>query len=259
MILPPAPAQYVRDIWQGILEIVRKADVENLKTNKNIRLQSGVTYYIRQPNGTEVAFSINDSGAWVTPSGGGGGLSDGDKGDITVSGVGTVWTIDPDVVSFAKMQNISAVSRLLGRGSAAGAGDPEEIVLGTNLSMSGTTLNAAAGAGNFGTAVLNFGAFPGATDASVAVTGQAGILAGSVVNAWLRPTASADHTADEHLVESLKVLAGNIVPGTGFTIYGLNTSEISEEPLGWTGANKAGKAGQGTRLYGQWNVAWVWN
>lgn len=55
-----------------------------------------------------------------------GGVSDGDKGDITVSAGGTVWTIDNDVVTYAKMQNVSATDRLLGR-SSVGAGDVEEI------------------------------------------------------------------------------------------------------------------------------------
>lgn len=56
------------------------------------------------------------------------GLSDGDKGDITVSGSGATWTIDNDVVTYAKMQNVSATDKLLGR-STAGAGDVEEIPL----------------------------------------------------------------------------------------------------------------------------------
>jgi hypothetical protein len=49
--------------------------------------------------------------------------------------------IDNDAVTYAKIQNVSAASRLLGRGSAGGAGDTEEISLGTGLSLSGTTLS----------------------------------------------------------------------------------------------------------------------
>ena len=41
------------------------------------------------------------------------------------------------------MQNVSATNTLLGR-ATAGAGVVEEITLGTGLSFSGTTLNAAA-------------------------------------------------------------------------------------------------------------------
>jgi hypothetical protein len=76
---------------------------------------------------------------------GGSGLSDGDYGDVTVSSGGTAIAIDSGAVTYAKMQDVSAASRLIGRGSAAGSGDPEEITLGTGLSMSGTMLNATGG------------------------------------------------------------------------------------------------------------------
>ena len=53
--------------------------------------------------------------------------------------------IDNDAVTYAKMQNVSAASRLLGRGSAGGAGDVEEITLGSGLTMTATSLSASGG------------------------------------------------------------------------------------------------------------------
>lgn len=49
---------------------------------------------------------VSVSGAWVA-LGGGGGVSDGDYGDITVSGAGTVWTIDSGAVDATEVANLA--------------------------------------------------------------------------------------------------------------------------------------------------------
>lgn len=67
---------------------------------------------------------LRADGTWAAPPGTG-GVTDGDKTDITVSGSGATWTIDNDVVTFAKMLNI-ATARILGR-TTAGTGDIEEL------------------------------------------------------------------------------------------------------------------------------------
>ena len=77
-------------------------------------------------------------------------------GDVTAASGGNATTIANGAVTYAKMQNVSAASLLLGRGSAAGAGAPQEITLGTNLTMSGTTLNAGGGGGSITVNVQKF-------------------------------------------------------------------------------------------------------
>jgi hypothetical protein len=77
----------------------------------------------------------------VTFTGSGGGVSDGDKGDITVTASGATWTIDNGVVTYAKMQDVSATSRILGR-IAAGAGDVEELTAANVLTIIGVEAGA---------------------------------------------------------------------------------------------------------------------
>lgn len=92
--------------------------------------------------GTGVTLTATDQSAQgkvevVIDASSGSGISDGDYGDVTVSGGGTALTIDNDVVTFAKMQNI-ATDKLLGR-DTAGTGDPEQIDTSTALDWIGST------------------------------------------------------------------------------------------------------------------------
>lgn len=108
-----------------------------------------------------------------------------------------------------------------------------------------------------GITTINFGAFPGAAYSSVAVTGQAGIVAGSLVEAWIRPVATGSHTADEHLVDPPRVIAGDIIAGTGFTIHGF--IEDFHQITRLEGSPEGGLNNNAPLCFGQWTVAWCWN
>jgi hypothetical protein len=66
---------------------------------------------------------------------------------IAASAVTTTKIADANV-TYAKIQDVSAASRLLGRGSSSGAGDVQEITLGSGLTMTGTSLAASGGSGD---------------------------------------------------------------------------------------------------------------
>ena len=67
---------------------------------------------------------------WLKSGGSGTGVTDGNKTDITVSGIGTVWSINNNVVTDAKLRQSSGVS-LIGR-SANSTGNVADIVASTN-------------------------------------------------------------------------------------------------------------------------------
>jgi hypothetical protein len=129
-------------------------------------------------------------------------------GDVTAGpGSGSqASTIANNAVTYAKIQDVSAASRLLGRGSASGAGDAQEITLGTNLSMSGTTLNATGGGGGIG----------GST--------------GSTDNAILRADGTGGSTLQSSLVEIAD--SGMVSSPTGFEVVPADSTVWRSQLIG---------------------------
>jgi hypothetical protein len=89
--------------------------------------------------------------------------------------------------------------------------------------------------GGAGRSVVDFGA--GKSLVSVSVAAPA-ILSTSVIVAQVAAIATANHSADEHLVEDLEVRAGAPVQGVGFTLYARTRA---------------------VKLYGKYTLAWTWS
>lgn len=88
-----------------------------------------------------------------------------------------------------------------------------------------------------GSAIIDFGAWPGSPETSISITGQFSISSNSFLSANLLAQDTDDHSADEVWVDPPTITAGNVVAGSGFTIYA--------------------QAHTGN-LYGKYPVNWIW-
>ncbi|MCU0829394.1 MAG: DUF2793 domain-containing protein [Tabrizicola sp.] len=133
------------------------------------------------------------SGGLTLPVGGGGGVTDGDKGDITVSGGGATWTIDAGVVSLSKLASM-ATDSFLGR-DTSGTGAPEVL----SPAQARGILNVADGAtANATDAALRDRATHTGTQAASTITGLAAVAtSGSAtdLSAGTLPAARFNDTA----------------------------------------------------------------
>jgi hypothetical protein len=90
-----------------------------------------------------------------------------------------------------------------------------------------------------GTAILDFGAAPGSNEASVTVTGQALIGAGSKAEAYvMSDDTTTDHTANDHryFAALAGLSCGTPTAATGFTIHARSIEKLT----------------------GQFQTRWVW-
>jgi hypothetical protein len=149
-------------------------------------------------------------------------------GDVTTVAGALGTTIANSAVTYAKMQNASAASLLLGRGSAAGAGVVQEITLGAGLTMTGQVLSANAASG----VTYN----PGAQQATVATTGanylfDVAYSAGAVAQSDLGARISSTNTS-AGINSSATALTLNATATAGGTATGLviNTSGGAAQP-----------------------------
>jgi hypothetical protein len=187
----------------------------------------------RDTSGTGVVEELTVGGG-VEFTGSGGIQTSAFTGDVTKAAGGTAQTIATSAVTYAKIQDISAASRLLGRGAGAGAGVAQEISLGTGLSMSGTTLSSTA-AGSVtsvdasgGTTGLAFSGGPVTTTGTLTLAGTLDVAnggtgattaAGALTSLGAYPNSNpAGYTANAGTVTNVSASGGaNISVATGST------------------------------------------
>lgn len=137
----------------------------------------------------------------------------------------TVGTYNVALGAYSSTQNFD-YSIVLGRGAQATGSNQARF--GSAAYTTSTYLygqlyvnDAVADNAIMGSSIIDFGGAPGTNQVELVVTGLTSITANSVPKAWLNYEASPSHTADEHLLlnQFMSVMAGNVVPGVGFTIY----------------------------------------
>jgi len=154
----------------GAVSALGATDVLDMlgSTQGNILYRNGTVWTALAPGTAGQVLQTGGVGAnpsWAT----GVLVTDGDKGSITVSSSGTVWTLDDAAVTLAKMANLSQY-QLIGR-SSSGSGVPQAVSTSADVyTMLGSANNSAIR--------TNIGLGTIATQASSSVTVTGGSVTG---------------------------------------------------------------------------------
>lgn len=133
-------------ITRGTSSTIDGATSIAMTTDQGLRIFSdGTNYFTQRGRSTGGAGTVTTTGSPasgnLTKFSGATSITNGNlSGDVTTTDT-LAATIANDAVTYAKMQNVSAASRVIGRGSAGGSGDPEELTTGTGMKIAGTVLS----------------------------------------------------------------------------------------------------------------------
>lgn len=182
--------------------------------------------------------------------------------------------------------DVSGTERILWRGVLApserveyseGAGFRAFTAEGSIKGLGATGPAGVNGAGTvlgYGTSIIDFGS-QGSNHTTLAVTGQAAIVSGSLVFCWVKPEATLDHSADEHIAEDIIVYASDIIAATGFTLHAKSGQGVISAPAvqrlaRFSGTGQDFGPGQAARnnlptpgaktplLFGRWSIGWIY-